>query len=93
MPLSAQEIFKKVGAAIGALTATQLKGYGFEQFGSTVTSGKQQIPVAESAIRPATLANLCQAVKEHRNPGGDREVDVAATKARRAALAPAAALD
>ena len=45
------------------VTATQLKGTGFEQFGSTVTAGKKQIPVAESAIRSATLANLCQAVK------------------------------
>jgi hypothetical protein len=45
------------------VTATQLKGTGFEQFGSTVTSGQKQIPVAESAIRSATLDNLCQAVK------------------------------
>ena len=45
------------------VTANQLKGTGFEQFGSTVSSGKNQIPVAESAIRSATLDNLCQAVK------------------------------
>ena len=45
------------------VTANQLKGTGFEQFGSTVSSGKNQVPVAESAIRSATLDNLCQAVK------------------------------
>jgi hypothetical protein len=45
------------------VTANQLKGTGFEQFGTTVASGKKQIPVAESAIKSATLVNLCQAVK------------------------------
>jgi hypothetical protein len=45
------------------VTANQLNGTGFEQFGSTVTSGHKQIPVAESAIKSATLASLCQAVK------------------------------
>jgi hypothetical protein len=45
------------------ITASQLSGRGFEQFGSTVKSGRRQIPVAESAIRSAKLANLCQAVK------------------------------
>ncbi|HEX4258408.1 MAG TPA: DUF6230 family protein [Streptosporangiaceae bacterium] len=45
------------------VTANQLSGNGFEQFGSTVKSGDKQIPVAESAIRSAKLTNLCQAVK------------------------------
>ena len=45
------------------VTANQLKGTGFEQFGTTVSSGQKHIPVAESAIRSATLDNLCQAVK------------------------------
>ena len=45
------------------VTANQLSGHGFEQFGSTVKSGSKQIPVAESAIRSAKLTNLCQAVK------------------------------
>jgi hypothetical protein len=45
------------------VTANQLSGQGFEQFGSTVKSGGKQIPVAESAIRSAKLTNLCQAVK------------------------------
>ncbi len=45
------------------VTANQLSGSGFEQFGSTVKSGDKQIPVAESAIRSAKLTNLCQAVK------------------------------
>lgn len=45
------------------VTANQLSGSGFEQFGATVKSGSKQIPVAESAIRSAKLINLCQAVK------------------------------
>jgi len=45
------------------VTANQLTGSGFEQFGATVKSGDKQIPVAESAIRSAKLTNLCQAVK------------------------------
>ena len=45
------------------VTANQLSGTGFEQFGSTVKSGDKQIPVAESAIRSAKLTNLCQGVK------------------------------
>lgn len=45
------------------VTATQLSGTGFEQFGTTVTHGNKQIPVAESAIKSATLDSLCQAVK------------------------------
>jgi hypothetical protein len=45
------------------VTANQLSGSGFEQFGTTVKSGDKQIPVAESAIRSAKLTNLCQAVK------------------------------
>jgi hypothetical protein len=45
------------------VTATQLRGTGFEQYGSIVsqTNGTQH-PVAVSAIRTATLSNLCQSV-------------------------------
>jgi hypothetical protein len=44
------------------VTADQLNGSGFEQFGSVVTQGSKHIPVAVSAIHSATLTNLCQAV-------------------------------
>ncbi len=44
------------------VTADQLNGTGFEQFGSTVTQGSKHIPVAVSAIHAAKLSNLCQAV-------------------------------
>jgi hypothetical protein len=44
------------------VTANQLNGTGFEQFGSTVTQGSNHIPVAVSAIHSAKLTNLCQAV-------------------------------
>jgi Family of unknown function (DUF6230) len=44
------------------VTADQLNGTGFEQFGSTVTQGSNHIPVAVSAIHSAKLTNLCQAV-------------------------------
>ena len=45
------------------VTATQLKGTGFEQFGSVVQQGNgTQQPVAVSAIKSARLTNLCQAV-------------------------------
>jgi len=45
------------------VTSTQLRGTGFEQFGSVVgqASGAQH-PVAVSAIRSATLQSLCQSV-------------------------------
>src|ERR1700749_1439412 len=45
------------------VTANQLTGSGFEQFGATVKAGDNQIPVADPAIRSAKLTNLCQAVK------------------------------
>lgn len=46
------------------VTATQLKGTGFEQYGSIVSqSNGTQHPVAVSAIKNATLSNLCQSVK------------------------------
>jgi hypothetical protein len=44
------------------VTATQLSGTGFEQFGSTVPQGNKNIPVAVSAIKSADLTSLCQAV-------------------------------
>lgn len=44
------------------VTADQLNGTGFEQFGSVVTQGSKHIPVAVSAIHSAKLYNLCQAV-------------------------------
>jgi hypothetical protein len=37
------------------VTATQLNGTGFEQFGSQVSQGSKQIPVAESAIKSGTV--------------------------------------
>src|SRR6202043_2347875 len=45
------------------VTSTQLRGTGFEQFGSIVAqaSGTQH-PVAVSVIRNATLQSLCQSV-------------------------------
>jgi hypothetical protein len=43
------------------VAASQLKSTGFEQFGGAVTDSKgNQHPVAISAIRSASLANLCQ---------------------------------
>jgi hypothetical protein len=46
------------------VTATQLKGTGFEQFGSSVTGGPGgSQPVVESGIGSATLSNLCQSAK------------------------------
>jgi hypothetical protein len=45
------------------VSSTQLKGTGFEQFGGVVTDSKgTQHPVAISAIKSASLANLCQSV-------------------------------
>jgi hypothetical protein len=45
------------------VTAKQLNGTGFEQFGAQVTSGAKSVPVAVSAIKSANLTSLCQAVK------------------------------
>lgn len=46
------------------VTSAQLRGTGFEQFGSIVAQARgTQRPVAVSVIRNATLANLCQSVK------------------------------
>jgi hypothetical protein len=45
------------------VSSSQLKGTGFEQFGGAVTDSKGgQHPVAISAIKSASLANLCQSV-------------------------------
>jgi hypothetical protein len=45
------------------VSANQLKGSGFEQFGGVVTDGKgNPHAVAISAIHHATLSNLCQSV-------------------------------
>ncbi|HZR55004.1 MAG TPA: DUF6230 family protein [Streptosporangiaceae bacterium] len=46
------------------VTATQLTGTGFEQYGGIVSQANgTQHPVAVSAIRNASLTDLCQAVK------------------------------
>jgi Family of unknown function (DUF6230) len=46
------------------VTATQLNGTGFEQFGSDVSAGSSGTqPVIVSGIGSATLDDLCQAVK------------------------------
>jgi hypothetical protein len=44
------------------VTASQLHAAGFEQFGGFVTNGNQSRPVAITALRTATLNNLCQSV-------------------------------
>jgi hypothetical protein len=44
------------------VTATQLKGTGFEQFGSQVSGPSGTQPVVVSAIHSATLSHLCQQV-------------------------------
>ena len=45
------------------VTSTQLRGTGFEQFGSIATQANgTQHPVAVSVIRKATLQSLCQSV-------------------------------
>lgn len=58
-----------IGASISVsgkeytVTANQLTGTGFEQFGATAPkSGGGGVGVAESAIRSAKLSHLCQAV-------------------------------
>lgn len=46
------------------VTSTQLRGTGFEQFGSIAAQANgAQHPVAVSVIRNATLRSLCQSVK------------------------------
>jgi Family of unknown function (DUF6230) len=46
------------------VTASQLNGTGFEQFGSAYKEPNgQSTPVAVSVIRNATLSNMCQSVK------------------------------
>lgn len=45
------------------VTASQLNGTGFEQFGGQVTEGSGPQPVIVSAIHSASLANLCQSVQ------------------------------
>lgn len=44
------------------VTATQLNGTGFEQFGGTVPGRSGTQPVVVSAIHSATLSHLCQQV-------------------------------
>ena len=44
------------------VTATQLSGTGFEQFGGQVSGANGAQPVIVSAIHSASLANLCQSV-------------------------------
>jgi hypothetical protein len=44
------------------VTASQLNGTGFEQFGSQITGPKGTQPVVVSAIHSATLSHLCQQV-------------------------------
>jgi Family of unknown function (DUF6230) len=44
------------------VTATQLKGTGFDQFGSQMTGPSGTQPVVVSAIHSATLSHLCQQV-------------------------------
>jgi hypothetical protein len=44
------------------VTATQLRGSGFEQFGGSVAQGNGSQPVIVSAINHAKLTNLCQSV-------------------------------
>lgn len=44
------------------VTSSQLSGTGFEQFGGSVTGSAGTQPVIVSAIKNASLANLCQSV-------------------------------
>jgi hypothetical protein len=44
------------------VTASQLNGTGFEQFGGTVSGSSGTRPVIVSGIHHATLSNLCQSV-------------------------------
>jgi Family of unknown function (DUF6230) len=45
------------------ITATQLKGTGFAQFGGALPNSKgSQTPVIVSSIKNATMSNLCQSV-------------------------------
>jgi hypothetical protein len=45
------------------VTATQLDGSGFVQFGNVLPQGGKSLPVIESGIASAKLQNLCQSVK------------------------------
>lgn len=45
------------------VTAAQLNGTGFEQFGGSAPQGNGQQPVIVSGIHSATLSHLCQSVK------------------------------
>jgi hypothetical protein len=44
------------------VTATQLSGTGFVQFGTVLPQGNKQIPAIESGIASARLTNLCQSI-------------------------------
>jgi hypothetical protein len=44
------------------VTASQLSGSGFVQFGTALPQGGKQLPVIESGIASAQLTNLCQSV-------------------------------
>lgn len=44
------------------VTATQLQGTGFVQFGTEIPQGNNELPVIESGINSAQLTNLCQSV-------------------------------
>lgn len=44
------------------VTASQLNGSGFVQFGTALPQGNKQLPVIESGIASAQLTNLCQSV-------------------------------
>jgi Family of unknown function (DUF6230) len=64
--LTAEGVFAasiSVSGSAFEVSASQLKGTGFEQFGGLLTDGKGgQHPVAISAIKSAALSNLCQSV-------------------------------
>ena len=64
--LTAEGVFAASISVSGSpfeVSASQLKGNGFEQFGGMVTDSKGgQHPVAISAIKSAALTNLCQSV-------------------------------
>ncbi|HSZ38858.1 MAG TPA: DUF6230 family protein [Trebonia sp.] len=51
-----------VSGAEYTVTASQLSGSGFVQFGTALPQGNKQVPVIESGIASARLTNLCQSV-------------------------------
>jgi hypothetical protein len=51
-----------VSGAEYTVTASQLSGSGFVQFGTALPQGNKQVPVIESGIASAHLTNLCQSV-------------------------------